>query len=42
MIGAIKTTAKRLYQVHAQEIDAYKQLPLNPCGYELIPDFSNE
>lgn len=38
MVEAIKKTAKRLYDVHSQNLDAYNQKPLNPCGYELIPD----
>jgi hypothetical protein len=42
MVNAIKETAKRLYQVHSQEIEAYNQKPLDFCGYELIPDLWNE
>ncbi|MBO0323631.1 hypothetical protein J0X14_15075 [Muricauda sp. CAU 1633] len=42
MVSAIKETAKRLYGVHSQELKAYDQLPLNPCGYGLIPDLWNE
>ena len=42
MVGAIKETAKRLYDVHSQYLDAYNQRPLNPCGYEPIPDLWNE
>ena len=42
MVKAIKETAKRLYAVHSQELDAYDQRPLDPCGYEPIPDVWNE
>lgn len=42
MVEAIKETAKRLYAVHSQKLDAYDQEPLNSCGYELIPDLWNE
>ncbi|MER3373282.1 MAG: hypothetical protein RIM83_01440 [Allomuricauda sp.] len=42
MVNAIKETAKRLYGVHSQEVKAYDQKPLNPCGYGLIPDLWNE
>jgi hypothetical protein len=42
MVKAIKETAKRLYPVHSQKLDAYNQKPLNSCGYELIPDLWNE
>jgi hypothetical protein len=42
MVSAIKETAKRLYQVHSQKLDAYNQKPINFCGYELIPDLWNE
>ena len=42
MVGAIKETAKRLYDVHSQKVDAYDQKPLNPCGYGPIPNVWNE
>ena len=42
MVDAIKETAKRLYDVHSQKLDAYDQKPLNPCGYGIIPDVWNE
>lgn len=42
MVNAIKETAKRLYDVHTRKIDAFDQKPLNPCGYEPIPDLWNE
>ena len=42
MVLAIKKTAKRLYDVHSEKVEPYNQIPLNPCGYELIPDLWNE
>jgi hypothetical protein len=42
MVNAIKETAKRLYGVHSQEVKAYDQMPLNPCGYGPITDLWNE
>lgn len=42
MVGAIKETAKRLYDVHSQKLDAYDQKPLNPSGYGPIPDLWNQ
>ena len=42
MVKAIKETAKRLYDVHSEKIEPYNQIPLNACGYELIPDLWNE
>ncbi len=42
MVKSIKETAKRLYDVHGQELDAYNQRPLKACGYELIPDLWKE
>ncbi len=42
MVGAIKETAKRIYDVHSQKVDAYDQKPLNPAGYGPIPDVWNE
>lgn len=42
MINAIKETAIRLYEVHSQKLEAYNQKPINPCGYELIPDLWDE
>lgn len=42
MVEAIQETAKRLYDVHSQKLDAYDQKPLNPSGYGPIPDVWNE
>ncbi|MDG1730240.1 MAG: hypothetical protein P8K68_10090 [Algibacter sp.] len=42
MVTAIKETAKRIYDVHVDKIEPYNKIPLNPCGYELIPDLWNE
>lgn len=42
MVDAIKETAKRLYDVHTGQIQAYDQKPLGATGYELIPDLWNE
>jgi len=42
MVKAIKETAKSLYDVHSQNLDAFDQKPLNPCGYGPIPDLWNE
>jgi len=42
MVKAIKKTAKRLYDVHTEKLQAYDQKPLGATGYELIPDLWNE
>ncbi len=42
MVDAIKTTAKRLYDVHAENLEPYDQKPKGAVGYELIPDLWNE
>jgi hypothetical protein len=42
MVNALKESSKRIYGVHAQELEAFNQKPLNACGYELIPDIWNE
>lgn len=42
MVEAIKTTAKRLYDVHAEKLEPYNQKPKGAVGYDLIPDLWNE
>ena len=42
MVESIKATAKRLYDVHSQQIEPYNQKPIGATGYEIIPDLWNE
>ena len=42
MVSAIKETAKRLYDIHTQELKPFDQKPLGATSYELIPDLWNE
>ena len=42
MVEKIRETAESIYEVHSGNKKPYDQLPLNPCGLELIPDLWDE
>jgi hypothetical protein len=42
MVDYIKATAKSIFEVHSGNDTPFDQMPLNPCGLELIPDLWDE